>query len=97
MANFKTLSSWLVNKEDDKPKKPERTAQKNEVFQETEYFVTLMKKFSDSFIPYQHLKMKRMHLIKDFLQGNDYLIKVYLKDAYFGKSFDKNSVKYIPL
>ena len=53
--------------------------------------------FSDSFIPYQHLKMKRMHLIKDFLQGNDYLIKVYLKDAYFGKSFDKNSVKYIPL
>ena len=45
MANFKALSSWLVNKEDDKPKKPERTAQKNEVFQETEYFVTLMKKF----------------------------------------------------
>ena len=33
--------------------------------------------------------MKRMHLIKDFLQDNDYLIKVYLKDAYFGKPFDK--------
>ena len=30
-----------------------------------------------------------MHLIKDFLQDNDYLIKVYLKDAYFGKPFDK--------
>ena len=51
--------------------------------------------FSDSFISYQYLKMKRMHLIKDFLQDNDYLIKVYLKDAYFGKPFDKNSVKHI--
>ena len=40
MANFKALSSWLVNKEDDKPKRPERTAQKNEVFQETEDLVT---------------------------------------------------------
>ena len=45
MANFKALSSWLVNKEDDKLKRSERTAQKNEVFQETEDLVTLMKKF----------------------------------------------------
>ena len=52
-------------------------------------------KFRNSFIPYQHLKMKRLHLIKDLLQEHDFLMKIDLKDAYFGIPLDKSSRKYI--
>ena len=43
------------------------------------------------------LKIERMYLIKDLLQDNDYLIKVHLKDVYFGKPLDKNSMRHIRL
>ena len=52
-------------------------------------------KFLNSFIPYQHFKMEGMHLIKDLLQEHDFLIKIDLKDAYFGIPLDKSSIKYI--
>ena len=52
-------------------------------------------KFPSSFISYQHFKMEEMHLIKDLLQEHDFLIKIDLKDAYFGIPVDKNSRKYI--
>ena len=52
-------------------------------------------KFLNSFIPYQHSKMEGMHLIKDLLQKHDFLIKIDLKDAYFGILLDKSSRKYI--
>ena len=52
-------------------------------------------KFLNSFIPYQHFKMEGMHLIKDLLQEHDFLIKIDLKDAYFGIPLDKSSRKYI--
>ena len=54
-------------------------------------------KFVNSFIPHQHFKMKVMHLIKDLLQENDFLIKIDLKDTYFGTPLDKSSKKYIRL
>ena len=46
-------------------------------------------KFLNSFIPYQHFKMEGTHLIKDLLQEHDFLIKIDLKDAYFGIPLDK--------
>ena len=52
-------------------------------------------KFLNSFIPYQHFKMEGMHSIKDLLQEHDFLIKIDLKDAYFGIPLDKSSRKYI--
>ena len=52
-------------------------------------------KFLNSFIPYQHFKMEGMHLIKDLLEEHDFLIKIDLKDAYFGIPLDKSSRKYI--
>ena len=52
-------------------------------------------KFLNSFMPYQHSKMEGMHLIKDLLQKHDFLIKIDLKDAYFGILLDKSSRKYI--
>ena len=52
-------------------------------------------KFLSSFMPYKHFKMEGMHLIKDLLQEHDFLIKVDLKDAYFGIPLDKSSRKYI--
>ena len=53
------------------------------------------RKFLNSFIPYQYFKMEGMHLIKDLLQEHDFLIKIDLKDAYFGIPLDKSSRKYI--
>ena len=52
-------------------------------------------KFLNGFIPYEHFKMEGMHLIKDLLQENNFLIKIDLKDAYFGIPLDKSSRKYI--
>ena len=52
-------------------------------------------RFLNSFIPYQHFKMEGMHLIKDFLQEHDFLIKTDLKDTYFGIPLDESSRKYI--
>ena len=52
-------------------------------------------KFMNSFIPYQHSKMKGMHLIKDLIKENRFLLKINLKDAYFGIPLDKSSRKYI--
>ena len=51
-------------------------------------------KFRNSFIPYQHFRMEVMHLIKDLLLKH-FLIKVDLKDAYFGITLDESSRKYI--
>ena len=40
-------------------------------------------------------KMEGMHLVKDLLQENNFLIKIDLKDVYFGFPLDKTSRKYI--
>ena len=47
-------------------------------------------KFLNSFVPYHHFKMKEMHLIKDLCQKHDFLIKMDLKDAYFGIPLDRS-------
>ena len=52
-------------------------------------------KFLNSSIPYQHFIMEGMHLIKDLLQENDFLIKIDLKYAYIGIPADKSSKEYI--
>ena len=52
-------------------------------------------KFLNSFIPYQHFRMAGMHLIKDLLQEDNFLIKIALKDAYFDIPLDKSSRRYI--
>ena len=50
-------------------------------------------KFLNSFIPYQHFKMEKMHLIKGLLQEHNFLIKIDLKDAYFGIPLDSSRHK----
>ena len=52
-------------------------------------------KYLNAFMSYQQFKMEGMYLIKDLLQENDFLIKIDLKDAYFGIPLDKTSKKYI--
>ena len=52
-------------------------------------------KYLNSLIPYQHFKIEGMHLIKDLVQEHNFLIKIDLKDAYFGIPLDKSSRKYI--
>ena len=52
-------------------------------------------RYLNAFIPYQYFKVEGMYLIKDLLQEKDFLIKVDLKDAYFGIALDKTSKKYI--
>ena len=47
-------------------------------------------KFLNSSIHHQHFKMEGMHLIKDLLQEHNILIKIDLKDAYFGIPLDKS-------
>ena len=49
----------------------------------------------NNFITYELFKMEEMHLIKDLLQKHDFLIKIDLKDAYFGIALDESSRKYI--
>ena len=39
--------------------------------------------------------MEGTHLIKDLLQKNNFLIRIDLKDTYFGIPLDKSSRKYI--
>ena len=39
--------------------------------------------------------MEGIHLIKDLLQEHSFLIKIDLKDAYFGIALEKSSKKYI--
>ena len=48
-------------------------------------------KLLNSFIPYQHFKMEGIHLIKEILQEHDFLIKIDLKNAYFGIPLNKKS------
>ena len=52
-------------------------------------------KFLNVFTPYQDFKMEGMYLIKGLLQEHNFLIKIDLKDAYFGIPLDKSSRKYI--
>ena len=46
-------------------------------------------------MPYEHIKMKGMHCLKFLLQGNDFLCKIHLKDAYFLVPQHKSSRKFV--
>ena len=37
----------------------------------------------NQYIPYKHFKMEGIHMLRDLLRKDDYLVKVDLKDAYF--------------
>ena len=37
----------------------------------------------NAMVQYQHFKMEGLHLLKDLIQPNDFMIKIDLKDAYF--------------
>ena len=52
-------------------------------------------KHLNKFIPYQHFKMEGIHLLKDLLQEEDYMIKIDLNDAYFGVPLHKQARKYV--
>ena len=46
-------------------------------------------------IKYQHLKMEGLPMVKTLLQMNDWMIKLDLKDAYFGIPIAKNHRRFL--
>ena len=49
----------------------------------------------NAFIPYLHLKMEGLHLLKDMLKEKEYMCKIDLKDAYFCVPLHQKHRKYI--
>ena len=49
----------------------------------------------NTFIPYKHLKMQGLHLLKEILEQSDYLCNLDLKDVFFCVSLNKQSRKYV--
>ena len=49
----------------------------------------------NSFIPYEHFKMESIHMLKDLLRKDDYLVKVDLKDAYLTVPIWEKHQKYL--
>ena len=52
-------------------------------------------KYLNSSISYQHFKTDRVNFIKEFLQRNDFLIKIDLKDDFLYILPNKQSIKNI--
>ena len=49
----------------------------------------------NTFIPYKHLKMQGLHLLKEILEQSDYLCNLDLKDVFFCVPLNKQSRKYV--
>ena len=49
----------------------------------------------NTFIPYKHLKMQGLHLLKEILEQSDYLCNLDLKDVFFCVSLNKQARKYV--
>ena len=49
----------------------------------------------NSFIPYEHFKMESIHMLKDLIRKDDYLVKVDLKDAYLTVPIWEKHQKYL--
>ena len=49
----------------------------------------------NQYIPYEHFKMEGVHMLRDLLRKDDYLVKVDLKDAYFTVPVWKNHQKFL--
>ena len=49
----------------------------------------------NSFVEYNHFKMEGIHLLKDLLQPQDFMVKVDLKDAYFSVPMHKAHQKFL--
>ena len=47
------------------------------------------------FIPYEHIKMEGIHMLKDLLRKGDFMVKIDLKDAYFTVPVWQNHQKFL--
>lgn len=50
---------------------------------ESEYCSVINMKYFSQYIPYSHIKMEALFLLKEILQEGEYMCKIDLKDAYF--------------
>ena len=49
----------------------------------------------NQFLMYEHFKMEVIHMLRDLLKQNDYLVKIDLKDAYLTVPIWKDHQKYL--
>ena len=49
----------------------------------------------NEFIPYKHFKMEGLHCVKFFLEQDELLCKIDLKEAYFSVPLNKNSQRFV--
>jgi hypothetical protein len=49
----------------------------------------------NNFVPYEHFKMESIHMLKDLLRKDDYLVKIDLKDAYLTVPVWRDHQKYL--
>ena len=49
----------------------------------------------NQFLIYEHFKMEGIHMLRDLLKQNDYLVKIDLKDAYLTVPIWKDHQKYL--
>ena len=49
----------------------------------------------NKFISYDHFKMEGLHCLKFFLEQDNLLCKIDLKEAYFSVTFNKNSHMFV--
>ncbi len=49
----------------------------------------------NQFLVYEHFKMEGIHMLRDLLKQDDYLVKIDLKDAYLTVPIWKSHQKYL--
>ena len=49
----------------------------------------------NNFVPNETFKMKRIHLLKDFLKHDYFMTKLDMRDAYYSILVDKQSRRYL--
>ena len=49
----------------------------------------------NQFLIYEHFKMEGIHMLRDLLKQNDYLVKIDIKDAYLSVPIWKDHQKYL--
>ena len=52
-------------------------------------------KHLNQFVKYEHFKMENIHMLRDLLKKDDYLVKIDLKDAYFTVAIWVNHQKFL--